>query len=112
MSNDKFAAKTEKRTIDQVIKWRELGKKIGFTNGCFDILHRGHLELLRFCKSIGDRVIVGINSDASIKNIKGNKRPINKQEDRVFFLESLSYVDDVVIFNEDTPLKLINEIKL
>ena len=82
-----------------------------FTNGCFDILHRGHLELLRFCKSIGDRVIVGINSDASIKNIKGNKRPINKQEDRVFFLESLSYVDAVVIFNEDTPLKLINEIK-
>ncbi len=82
-----------------------------FTNGCFDILHRGHLELLRFCRSLGSKVVVGINSDKSIKILKGEKRPINNQEDRKFFLESLSFVDEVFIFDEDTPLLLINDIK-
>jgi len=85
-------------------------KKV-FTNGCFDILHRVHVDLLWFCKSKGDIVIVGINSDESIKKLKGKSRPINKQEDRKFLLESLSCVDDVIIFNEDTPLRLINEIR-
>ena len=85
-------------------------KKV-FTNGCFDILHRGHIELLWFCRSEGDIVIVGINSDESIKKIKGKERPINNQEDRKFLLESLACVDEVIIFNESTPLRLINEIK-
>ena len=84
--------------------------KTVFTNGCFDILHRGHLELLWFCKSIGDNVVVGINSDKSVKRLKGERRPINNQADRKFFLESLECVDKVVIFEEDTPLLLINDI--
>ena len=85
-------------------------EKIVFTNGCFDILHRGHLELLRYCSSIG-RVIVGLNSDASVKRLKGRKRPINKENDRQFHLESLKYVDEVFIFHEDTPYNLIKRIK-
>ena len=86
-------------------------KKIIFTNGCFDIIHRGHLELLKHCKEIGDYVIVGLNSDKSIKNLKGNSRPINCELDRKFLLESLKYVDEVIIFSEDTPYNLIKKIK-
>jgi len=84
--------------------------KIVFTNGCFDLLHRGHLELLHFCSTVGDKVIVGLNSDASIRRIKGPSRPINNQEDRKYFLESLSCVDHVYIFDDDTPLSLIRDL--
>lgn len=85
--------------------------KVIFTNGCFDIIHRGHLELLKFCKEIGDKVIVGINSDKSIQKLKGNDRPINNELDRKFLLESLKYVDKVIIFEDNTPYNLIKEIK-
>lgn len=85
--------------------------KVIFTNGCFDIIHRGHLELLKFCKEIGDEVVVGINSDKSIQKLKGSNRPINNELDRKFLLESLKYVDKVIIFNEDTPYDLIKQIK-
>ena len=81
-----------------------------FTNGCFDILHRGHLELLSFCKSLGE-VVVGLNSDESIRLLKGKQRPINNQSDRKYFLESLIYVDKVRIFNDLTPYALIEKIK-
>lgn len=81
-----------------------------FTNGCFDMLHRGHLELLSFCKSLGD-VVVGLNSDESIRLLKGRERPINTQSDRKYFLESLIYVDKVIIFNDLTPYTLIEKIK-
>jgi len=82
-----------------------------FTNGCFDILHRMHVELLQFCKSRGDKVIVGLNSDSSVKRLKGEQRPIFSQEDRKFMLESLNCVDEVIIFEEDTPFELIKKIK-
>jgi rfaE bifunctional protein nucleotidyltransferase chain/domain len=82
-----------------------------FTNGCFDILHRGHLNLLEYCRSIGDVVVVGINSDESIKKIKGESRPINCQEDRKYFLESLKFVDKVIVFEEETPYNLIKDLK-
>ena len=82
-----------------------------FTNGCFDIIHRGHLELLKYCKSLGNKVVVGLNSDKSIKRLKGKKRPINKENDRKFHLESLVYVDSVIIFEENTPYELIQKIK-
>ena len=87
-----------------------------FTNGCFDILHRGHLELLKYCSSIacpamGGYLVVGLNSDESVRRLKGEGRPINNQKDRKFFLESLKFVDEVRVFDEDTPLKLIEEIK-
>ena len=86
-------------------------KKTIFTNGCFDILHRMHVELLQFCKSRGHKVIVGLNSDSSVKNLKGEGRPIFTQDDRKFMLESLDCVDEVIIFDEDTPFELIKKIK-
>jgi D-beta-D-heptose 7-phosphate kinase/D-beta-D-heptose 1-phosphate adenosyltransferase len=81
-----------------------------FTNGCFDILHRGHIELLKYCKSLGT-VIVGLNSDESVKKLKGVTRPFFHQEDRKFMLESCKYVDGVVIFDEETPYNLIKRLK-
>jgi len=84
---------------------------IVFTNGCFDIIHRGHLDLLKFCKSNGSTVIVGLNSDKSIKRLKGKDRPINNEEDRRYILESLKFVDKVIVFNEDTPYNLIKKVK-
>ena len=81
-----------------------------FTNGCFDVLHRGHVELLQFCKDLGE-VVVGLNSDESVRRIKGESRPINNQEDREFLLRSLKFVDNVIIFDEDTPYGLIKRIK-
>ena len=84
--------------------------KVVFTNGCFDILRRGHIELLRFCKSLGGTVIVGLNSDKSVKNLKGEDRPINNQLDRKLLLESIRFVDDVIIFEDETPYSLIKEI--
>ena len=85
-------------------------KKIIFTNGCFDILHRGHYELLKYCSSLGN-VVVGLNSDESVKRLKGDSRPIFSVEDRKFALESCKYVTSVVIFKEDTPYQLIKNIK-
>ena len=81
-----------------------------FTNGCFDILHRGHFELLQYCKSLGT-VIVGLNSDQSVKKLKGPSRPFFSQEDRKFALESCKNVDKVIIFEEDTPYNLIKNIQ-
>jgi D-beta-D-heptose 7-phosphate kinase/D-beta-D-heptose 1-phosphate adenosyltransferase len=83
--------------------------KVIFTNGCFDILHYGHVKLLEFCKSYG-HVIVGLNSDASISKLKGTSRPINSESDRKYVLESLKFVDEVYIFDEDTPYELISRI--
>ena len=83
-------------------------KKIIFTNGVFDIIHRGHIHYLLAAKTYGDVLIVGLNSDSSVKVIKGKDRPINKEKDRAFVLANLKPVDYVVIFNEDTPLSLIN----
>ena len=84
-------------------------KKTIFTNGCFDILHRGHVELFKYCKSLGV-VVVGVNSDESVKRLKGSERPFFSQEDRVFMLKSCKYVDEVVIFDKDTPYDLIKKI--
>lgn len=88
-----------------------IGKKVVFTNGCFDILHRGHLEYLQSAADLGDILVVGLNSDASVKRLKGENRPINNQNDRAFALASLVFVDAVIIFDEDTPLELIQRVK-
>ena len=85
-------------------------RKTVFTNGCFDVLHRGHIELLKFSKRIGDQLVVGLNSDESIKRIKGSDRPINNQKDRKMMLEELRCVDKVIIFDEDTPYDLIQSV--
>ena len=84
-------------------------KKI-FTNGCFDILHRGHFELLKYCSSLG-HVIVGLNSDSSVTRLKGASRPFYCQEDRQFALECCRFIDEVIIFEEDTPLALITQVQ-
>lgn len=86
-------------------------KKIVFTNGCFDILHVGHVKYLQKAKELGDILIVGLNSDSSVKKLKGKNRPINNEDDRATLLSALFFVDFVVIFNEETPYKLIKELK-
>jgi rfaE bifunctional protein nucleotidyltransferase chain/domain len=87
------------------------GKKIVFTNGCFDILHRGHAAYLAEAKKLGDLLVMGVNSDASVKRLKGPERPINNEQDRKFVLSQLRSVDFVEIFMEDTPLNLILKIR-
>ena len=82
-----------------------------FTNGCFDILHRGHVTYLQQAASLGDHLIVGLNSDESVKKLKGPERPVNSEEDRSFMLASLRSVDEVVIFGEDTPEELLSHLK-
>ena len=87
------------------------GKKIGFTNGCFDILHAGHVLYLERSKSLVDILVLGLNSDNSIKRIKGARRPINGERDRAIVVAGLESVDWVVIFDDDTPIKLIELVK-
>ena len=102
--------KNDNKLKELIIKLKSENKKIVFTNGVFDIIHRGHVEYLSKAKSLGDILIVGLNSDSSVKIIKGNDRPINKEADRAFVLINLKSVDYVVIFNEDNPLNLIMDI--
>ena len=85
-------------------------KKLVFTNGCFDILHRGHTQYLAFARAQGDALVVGLNSDASVRRAKGPTRPVNAEQDRAFVLGSLRAVDFVVIFDEDEPRDLISQI--
>lgn len=87
------------------------GKKIVFTNGCFDILHRGHVSYLSEARKLGDLLVVGLNSDASVHRLKGPERPINKELDRQYVLSQLKAVDFVEIFTEDTPLNLILKVR-
>ncbi|MBK6506227.1 MAG: D-glycero-beta-D-manno-heptose 1-phosphate adenylyltransferase [Ignavibacteria bacterium] len=96
-----------KKTTEE---FKNNGKKIVFTNGCFDILHRGHAEYLEQAKSLGDLLVVGVNSDESVKRLKGDDRPINNESDRAFMLDKLKPVDLVTIFTEDTPFNLISEV--
>jgi len=91
--------------------WRMLSQKVVFTNGCFDILHPGHVSLLQRAKNLGHRLIVGLNTDASVRRIKGPSRPILAQEDRAALLSALSCVDAVVFFDEDTPLSLLQALR-
>ena len=97
--------------IKTIEKERANGKRIVFTNGCFDILHRGHITYLEKAKQLGEVLVVGLNSDASVSKIKGPSRPINNEEDRAFMLSKLGSVDHLVIVDEDTPAKLIEQVK-
>ena len=90
---------------------RQRRKRIVFTNGCFDILHPGHIKYLKSARSFGDLLVIGLNSDRSVKLIKGRSRPLNKEADRALILASLYFVDYVTIFNESTPQKLIKKLK-
>lgn len=94
----------------KVKDWKEQGKTIAFTNGCFDLLHRGHIYSLSQAAKEADYLIVGLNSDHSTKKLKGEGRPVNDEQSRALLLASLVMVDGVVIFNEDTPLELIKKL--
>ena len=97
-----------KTLIERVERLKSDNNKIVFTNGCFDILHIGHFDYLHQSKSLGNFLIVGLNSDDSVRSLKGNDRPINNQNIRAENLSKLDYIDAVIIFNEETPEKLIN----
>ena len=98
------------RLLSKLASLKEKNSRIVFTNGCFDILHKGHISYLLKAKKLGDILIIGLNSDNSVKRLKGDTRPINNEEDRGIILASLSFVDFVVVFEEDTPLNLIRAI--
>jgi len=98
---------TAQRMVDEVARWRAKGLNVGFTNGCFDILHKGHVAYLAQARAWCDRLIVGLNSDASVRRLKGEGRPVNDLESRALVLAGLGSVDLVAPFEEDTPVKLI-----
>ena len=98
--------------LESTIKWwRLINKTIGFTNGVFDVLHEGHIKVLSHAAAFVDILIVGINSDVSVKRLKGNERPVNNQQSRALIIASMIMVDAVVIFEEDTPLGIIKRIQ-
>ena len=94
----------------QIYDWKLSGQKIVFTNGCFDILHRGHVEYLTEAKACGDKLVTALNSDSSVRSLKGEARPIQSQEDRAVILDALESVDLVVIFDQETPAKIIKKL--
>jgi D-glycero-beta-D-manno-heptose 1-phosphate adenylyltransferase len=96
---------------NRLAMWRFLNQKIVFTNGCFDILHRGHIEYLSQARDKGAVLVIGLNSDESVKKIKGEGRPVQDQESRALVLASLRFVDAVILFDEDTPYELIGHVK-
>jgi len=102
-------------TLDEakhkIAQWKVIGKTVSFTNGCFDILHRGHIFSLSEAAREADYLIVGVNSDASTKRLKGDSRPVNNEQSRALILASLVIVDAVVIFEEDTPFNLITSLQ-
>lgn len=91
--------------------WRGAGERIVFTNGVFDLLHRGHVEYLEEARALGDRLVIGVNSDASVRRIKGPERPLVPEAERAEILEALACVDLAIVFDEDTPERLIREVK-
>ena len=97
--------------LDRIRTWQDRGEKVGFTNGCFDLLHPGHVSLLSQAHAACDRLVVGLNSDASVKRLKGESRPTQGEDARAAVLSSLETVDLVIIFEEDTPERLLQEIK-
>lgn len=94
----------------KLVEWKSACKKIVFTNGCFDLLHVGHIAYLSEAASLGDILIVGLNSDSSVSQLKGPNRPVNNESSRSTMLASIFFIDAVVLFSEDTPLKLIKSI--
>ena len=95
----------------QIQDWQKKGEKIVFTNGCFDILHTGHIKYLFEAKSLGNHLVIGLNTDNSVKRLKGENRPLQDEQDRALILAALEAVDLVVLFEEDTPLEIITFLK-
>lgn len=97
--------------LEQVQSWRTQGQKIVFTNGCFDLLHLGHVDYLEKARQLGDKLVLGLNTDASISRIKGPSRPLQDEMSRARIMASLLFIDAVVLFGEDTPQKLIEAVQ-
>ena len=95
----------------KVTAWKQAGEEVVFTNGCFDIIHKGHVEVLARTADLGNKLIIGLNSDSSIQKLKGKDRPIMDEQCRAFLLASLSFVDAVVLFSDETPINLISTLK-
>jgi len=108
LTEKKIAPKAQ--AIETVTDWKNQGHEVVFTNGCFDILHLGHIDYLEKARSLGDKLVVGLNTDASVRKLKGAERPINPEHARARILAALSFVDLVVPFGEDTPLELITDL--
>ena len=97
--------------INKINRWKKSGYKVVFTNGCFDILHLGHLDYLEKSRNLGDRLVIGLNTDSSVRRLKGPNRPIIAELSRARMLAALAFVDLVIAFNEETPLELIKKVK-
>ncbi len=106
---NKIIPRTE--IVELANKWRENGDKIVFTNGCFDLIHRGHIEYLSRAADLSERMIVGLNTDASVSRLKGKDRPVVDEESRAILMGAFEFVDAVVYFDDDTPYELIKEIQ-
>ena len=116
MSKDTKKTLTQKITAKQELaakiqNWKAQGKRVVFTNGCFDIVHPGHIDYLSEAANLGDVLIVGLNTDQSVKKLKGEHRPVNNEFSRTQLIGSMFFVDAVVLFDEDTPLELITALK-
>ena len=109
MSGVPFALPADVRT--RLDLWRAAGDTIVFTNGVYDLLHRGHVEYLEEARALGDRLVVGVNSDASVRRLKGSERPILPQRDRAAIIAALACVDMAIVFDDDTPLTLIEAVQ-
>jgi len=107
-TQDKIKNRVEAKEL--VSKWKDAGDEVVFTNGCFDILHLGHVDYLEKARSLGNRLVLAVNTDASVKKLKGEHRPVNSEYARARILAALNFVDLVMLFGEDTPLELIEEI--
>jgi len=108
MTSDKI--KSLQDATLQVKAWQAAGQKVVFTNGCFDLLHLGHVDYLENARNLGERLVIGLNSDSSVSRFKGPERPLQDQNSRARVLAALQFVDLVVFFNEDTPLELISKL--
>lgn len=110
-SASRGTSRPEDDIYERIQRWKKEGLRVGFTNGCFDILHAGHLSVLEFAASRCDRLIVGLNADSSVRRLKGDTRPINSESDRATLLKGLKPVDGVILFEEDTPYNLIARVE-
>lgn len=107
-TSDKICELTD--AVQRRSAWKLAGEQVVFTNGCFDILHLGHVDYLEKARQTGTKMIVGVNSDASVRALKGPERPVNTEYARARLIASLQFVDLVIVFNEETPLELINHL--
>lgn len=97
--------------VHTIKRWQDLNESIVFSNGCFDLLHRGHIEYLEKARMLGDRLVLGLNTDRSVKELKGGKRPVQDEDSRLQIMASLTFVDLITLFDESTPKRLIEESK-